>query len=139
MDASRMKNIVILRNLPSNLIEEAIVVVKENKKVPKLDYINSIKDGGEVFSSKSGRNKNEKKLMKTEDIKAFEKANQEDRDYVVKEAEIVVSNYITKVEQSDKKKSISTYKIEKKYRNMKVINILLALFSILCIGINLIK
>ena len=32
MEKSQMKNIVILKNLPSNLIEEAFVVLKSRKK-----------------------------------------------------------------------------------------------------------
>ena len=35
MEASKLKNMVILKNLPSNLVEEAIVILKENKKVKK--------------------------------------------------------------------------------------------------------
>ena len=38
MDISTMKNMVVLRDLPSNLIEEAIVVLKANKKIKKLEY-----------------------------------------------------------------------------------------------------
>ena len=31
MEASKLKNMVILKNLPSNLVEEAIVILKENR------------------------------------------------------------------------------------------------------------
>ena len=31
-----MKNIVLLKNLPSNIIEEAIVIVKNNKDARRL-------------------------------------------------------------------------------------------------------
>lgn len=37
MDVSNMKNIIVLKNLPSNLVEEAIVVLKENKKVKDIN------------------------------------------------------------------------------------------------------
>ena len=33
MKMNNMKNIVILKNLPSNIIEEAIVVVKNKKQI----------------------------------------------------------------------------------------------------------
>ena len=36
MDTSNLKNIVVLKNLPSNLVEEEIVVLKKNKKLHKL-------------------------------------------------------------------------------------------------------
>ena len=32
---SDMKNMIVLKDLPSNLIEEAFVVLKENKKIHK--------------------------------------------------------------------------------------------------------
>ena len=35
MDTGGMKNIVILKDLPSNLVEEAIVFLKENQKLKK--------------------------------------------------------------------------------------------------------
>ena len=37
MNTGNLKNIVVLKDLPSNLIEEAIVVLKENQKIPKLE------------------------------------------------------------------------------------------------------
>ena len=33
MDTSSLKNIVVLKDLPSNIVEEAIVVLKENQKI----------------------------------------------------------------------------------------------------------
>ena len=33
MNQSGLKNMVVLRNLPSNIVEEAIVVLKANSKV----------------------------------------------------------------------------------------------------------
>ena len=36
METSNMKNMVVLKNLPSNLVEEAIIILKSNKKVKKL-------------------------------------------------------------------------------------------------------
>lgn len=35
METSNMKNIVVLKNLPSNIVEEAIVILKGNKKNKK--------------------------------------------------------------------------------------------------------
>ena len=39
MENSNMKNMVILRDLPSNIVEEAIVILKSSKKVKKLEKI----------------------------------------------------------------------------------------------------
>ena len=33
---------VILKNLPSNIVEEAIVVLKENQKIKKKEYIDNL-------------------------------------------------------------------------------------------------
>ena len=40
METSKMKNMVVLKNLPSNMIEEAIVIFKENSKIKAKDVIN---------------------------------------------------------------------------------------------------
>ena len=102
MSIENVKNVIILKNLPSNLIDEAIMVVKDKKKVKNLDYSNLIKDGGENFStlnSKHEKNRVIQGYMKEEDLKNIEKIKKEDRKYVIKEAEMVVTNYISKIEK----------------------------------------
>ena len=42
MESSNLKNMVILRNLPSNLVEEAIIVLKTNKNAKKLEKIDKL-------------------------------------------------------------------------------------------------
>ena len=37
MNKENVKNVIILKNLPSNLIDEAIMVVKDKKKVKNFD------------------------------------------------------------------------------------------------------
>ena len=32
-----MRNIVVLKDLPSNLVEEAIIVLKQNQKIKKIE------------------------------------------------------------------------------------------------------
>ena len=39
MDTEKMKNMVVLRNLPSNIVDEAIVILKPNIKLKSLDKI----------------------------------------------------------------------------------------------------
>ena len=41
MEKCKMKNVVVLRNLPSNLIEEAFVVVKSKKIAKSLERIDA--------------------------------------------------------------------------------------------------
>lgn len=124
MNVSDMKNIVILKNLPSNIIEEAIVVVKDKKRV--------------ISTETNSEKKNEiQGYMSADDFKKIEKIKQDSRDYVVKEAESVISNYLEKV--ADREKRGKKNKIEKRYYKLKYINIALILISILSTIICIVK
>jgi len=95
MESSKLKNMVILRNLPSNLVEEAIVVLKSGKKVKKLE-----------------------KIEKNRNAEGLERIKK-DNSYVLKEAEMLISNYIVKLENNkhlERKKSV---KHNKKYIRLK--------------------
>ena len=94
MEGSKLKNIVILKNLPSNLVEEAIVVLKSNKKVKKLEKIEK------------------SKTIENETI------TKKDKDYVLKEAEMLVSSYVSKLENQNIQKRKST-ETNKKYKRLK--------------------
>ena len=39
MESSDMKNMVVLKNLPSNMVEEAIIIFKENQRVGAAEFI----------------------------------------------------------------------------------------------------
>ncbi len=107
MEISNMKNIVVLKNLPSNLVDEAIVILKSNKNAKKLEYAD-----------------------KTTKAEFTESVNT--KDYMVKEAELVISNYISKIENNKKSKTPNT-RIEKKYKKLKAYSIFASLILILCI------
>ena len=94
METSKLKNMVVLKNLPSNLVEEAIVILKSSKKV--------------------------KKLEKIEKNKIIENAveQRKDNDYVLKEAEMLVSNYISKLEDKENK-HLKTLRTSKSYKRLK--------------------
>ena len=105
---NQMKNMVVLRNLPSNIIEEAFVILKPNKKVR---IINTKEDTEE----KSG-------------------------DYIIKEAEMIITNYITDVEKENRIKSNTVEQIEHKYKKLKKINTIISiLFAITIIFGILVK
>lgn len=116
MDCKDTKNIIILKNLPSNLIEEAIILVKEKKSVKDL----KISDIERDISIKS---------IREEDFRKLEKIPKDTRSYVIKEAETVLSNYLedAKVEQLIKTK----LEIEKKCSRLKYLNIVLLIASVL--------
>lgn len=97
MEESKLKNMVVLKNLPSNLIEEAIVILKSNKKVKKLEKIDKEK-------------RNETKATKTNATK---------KEFVVKEAEMIISSYINKIEEKNQKNQRSKIEQTKKVRRLK--------------------
>lgn len=105
MENSNMKNMVVLRNLPSNIVEEAIIVLKSNKKVKKLQKIEKLE------KQKNTDGKNEKK----------------DKDYILKEAEMLVNSYISKLENKNK---VTFKKENKKYFKLKKYAFLISLISI---------
>ncbi len=95
MENSKLKNMVVLKNLPSNLVEEAIVILKSNKKVKKLQKIEK-----NNANSRPKRTKGEK-------------------DYILKEAEMLVSNYISKLENDYRAKELKRVKASQKYKRLR--------------------
>ena len=78
MEDIDLKNMVILKDLPSNIVKEAYVVFKSSKMIKKFQKINK--------NMEKAQNNREK----------------EDSQYAIKEAEMLVSEYIKKVEKSEK-------------------------------------
>ena len=114
MDTSNLKNIVVLKNLPSNLVEEAIVVLKKNKKLHKLEM-------AEVKENK---------------LKSNEKERNEQ--YIVKEAEMLVKEYSDELEKQSPKWKKNIKMLEKKYKLSVRMNFLLLFTTVLGIIFNLI-
>ena len=93
METSKLKNMVVLRNLPSNLVDEAIIVLKSNKKIKKLE-----------------------KLEKNRGT-SLEKTKK-DKEYILKEAEMIVNEYMSKIENKDKKE-IFNKEAKIKYKKLR--------------------
>jgi len=104
MDISNMKNIIILKNLPSNLIEEAIVILKQNKKL-KFSNEEHMKDNKQNF--------------------------------IINEAQSVIADYISKVEEQDKSSKRQLNELKQKYKKLKVVSITLGILMLICFVINL--
>ena len=92
MDKEEMKNVIILKNLPSNLIDEAIMVIKDRKSAKKFDFNQILNNGEENHKVIQG-------YMKNDELKKIENTRKEGRKYVIKEAEIILSDYISKIER----------------------------------------
>ena len=114
MNMSDMKNIVILKDLPSNLVDEAIVFLKQNQKIKKLEYIENIekfKEGGQ---------------------------NDKNKDFLANEAKLVIADYILKIEKENNSTKSKNKKIDKKYKRLRNINFMLIAALVLSILTNLI-
>lgn len=101
MEKEKMENIILLKNLPSNIVEEAIVVLKENHKLPAA----------------------ERKYMVEEPKK------QGGEEYIVKKAEMLVMEYIQKLENRKQKRNTMDW--WKKYKQLKKWNYALIVLSII--------
>lgn len=112
MESSDMKNMVVLKNLPSNMIEEAIIIFKEKQKVKQKELI----DKGKEISS--------------------EEIQPKSKEYILKEAEMLVTDYINKVE--NKKKLTNNKGIENKYKNLKKYTIASTVLLVISLIINFI-
>lgn len=102
MNKSDLKNIVFLKDVSSNIVDEAIIILKPNVKIKEC-----IIDGVGKEEDKKIQNKN--------------------TNYILNEAQMVISNYIAKIKNEDK--NISR-KYERKFKNMKLINVGLILMVI---------
>lgn len=108
MNESKMKNMVVLKNLPSNIVEEAYIVLKPNKNLK--------------YNIEKQENENTRISS----------------DYLVKEAEMVVSNYLSKIEEKKTFKNLEVEKIKRKYKKLKNTSAVLAGILILNIVASII-
>lgn len=105
MEKCKMKNVVVLRNLPSNLIDEAFVVVKSKNVARSLERID-------------GKNEN------------IDRKNK-DNGYIVREAESVLSSYVSLVEKKDEKKI--DLGIKRRYNMLKIYGVLVTVAFVVAV------
>ena len=111
MESSDMKNMVVLKSLPSNMVEEAIIIFKETQKVKQKELIDK------------GKKLNENEIQP------------KSKEYILREAEMLVTDYINKIEN---KKRFNNKDIISKYSKLKKYSICLTVLLILSIIINFI-
>ena len=131
MSRENTRNVIILKNLPSNLISEAILVVKDKKQVTNYMRDAELNEQRDVSNCKTSSNGIIYGDMKTEALKKIENIKKEDRKYVIKEAEIVVSNYIKRIEDNLSDRKID--RLKKSYKKTKKLNVFLAMTTIISI------
>ena len=105
MSIESMKNMVVLRNLPSNIVEEGGGVLYRIVKLKNLDLAEN------KATNKKGENK----------------TKQDSRKYIVNEAEMIVSNYLSNIEKEKKHNYKINKKIENKYKRARGIAIFLGI------------
>lgn len=117
------RNVIILKNLPSNLIDEAIIVVKDKKKLKAFNYTDMLncKENNGIIQGE----------IKNDTIRKIESMRKEQKNYIVKEAEVVVNSYIQKIEENLAYKR--TDKIKKSYKKLKKINFALTITTLISI------
>ena len=98
MQLSKMKNIIVLKGMSSNVVDEAIVVLKPNVKIKQSEY---------NTKQKIGNFNKTKKLV------------------VVKEAENTINTYVKKLQLETKNREDTAFK--KKYKFLQVMNGILIL------------
>ncbi len=117
MEETKLKNIIVLKDLPSNIIEEAFVIVKSNKHIKEFEKIEKTE-------------KNNKISEKTKNIN-------NDR-HIIKEAEFVVSSYLSKLDES-KIVNNSELNKNKKYKKIKIYSYISTVIILVQFIISLIK
>jgi len=111
MQTNNVKNIVVLKNLPSNIIEEAIIILKSNKYAKKFQMIE----------------KNNNKDLETKESNG--------KDYIIKEAEELLSSYISKIE-SNKYIERPNKILKEQYKKLKKYSIIVTIFFVISLIIN---
>ncbi len=139
MNNEGLKNIVLLKDLPSNIIEEAIIVLKENKKIHKYQkIIDKQNKNAKDMEEKEDKSKQENKRAKKHETNKNNIKNKviNENDYIIKEAYMLLEDYTKKLEKETPKWKNNLKKLEKRYKISVKINIIL--LGIIILGVILI-
>lgn len=102
MQLSKMKNIIVLKGMASNVVDEAIVVLKPHVKLKQSEY-----------------NRNGKRTLHDKNKKMI----------VLKEAESTINAYVKKLQKDAKRNE--TQKLKIKYKFLQIFNVALILTIII--------
>ena len=113
MDLNSMKNTIVLKNLPSNMVDKAYVVFKDNVKIHKIDEI------------RKDKNKDKETKVKNKE------------EYMIKEAEMIIKDYISKIENKENETSWGNKRLKEKYKKLKAFSIFITMISVLSLIITI--
>lgn len=102
MQLSKMKNIIVLKGMASNVVDEAIVVLKPHVKIKQSEY-----------------NRKGKQNLQDKNKKMI----------VMKEAESTINTYVKKLQKETKKSETQVLKM--KYKFLQICNAVLVLSIII--------
>ena len=111
MQVNNVKNIVVLKSLPSNIVEEAIIILKSNKYAKKFQMIE--------------KNNN----------KELDEKESNSKEYIIKEAEALLSSYISKIE-NNKFLEKPNKALKEKYKRLIQYSIIMTIFFAISFIIN---
>lgn len=114
METNSLKNIIVLKSLPSNIIEEAIIILKSNKYAKKFQTIEK---------------NNKIELSKIELGK---------KEYIIKEAESILASYVTKIENNSRSLEKPNKSLKIKYERLKKYSFIVTISLLLSIILNFI-
>ena len=115
METSDMKNMVVLKNLPSNMVEEAIIIFKENQRIKERELVEKSITSNEV---------------------EFQHKN---KDAILKEAEMLITDYMNKIEEKKQMSRNNQNRIVFKYKMLKLYSITSTILLIISLILNFIK
>ena len=121
METSNLKNMVVLKDVPSNMVEEAIIILKKNIKIKEAELKN-YKENDRKQKDKKAISQNSKGL----------------KDNIVKEAEMIINNYINSLESNKKNEQLNK-KINRKCKKLKKYLYIATIISIIEMLIILLK
>jgi len=110
MSIGKMKNMIVLRDLPSNIIDEAIVILKPNVKIKNMNIADTARSKPSNVRSKT-----------------------ENRDYIINEVQMVVSNYIKTLEKKAEMQPKRINKVTGKHKTLKTAGIILGILLLISI------
>lgn len=103
MQNSKLKNSIVLRGMASNIVDEAIVILKPNIKIKKME----VAKNPQLHEKDTSKN------------------------FILKEAEHVILEYMNKINEKDYNSSIKNMK--SKIKKLRIINVMFFILLIISI------
>ena len=111
MQNKKLKNTIVLKGMASNIVEEAIIILKSNKYAKKFQMIE--------------KNNN----------KELEQKESNGKEYIIKEAEALLSSYISKIE-NNKYIERPNKTLKEKYQKLRKYSIIMTILFAISFIIN---